>query len=80
MVGPFTTSSTPQFVCKTGAPKGCSKITRSLCRAPRHRRIATTFVVLLAIITILPAMRFMEDLIRGSLTICQPLMIEGMLV
>ncbi len=39
MVGPFTTNSTLQFVCKTSAPKGCGKIMRSLCRTPRYRRI-----------------------------------------
>jgi len=34
MFGPFTTSSTPQFICKTIAPKGCGKIMHSLCRTP----------------------------------------------
>ena len=73
MVGPFTTSSTLQFVCKTSALKGCDKTMRSLCRTPQHRRIiATTFVVLLVIITILPAMRFMEDLIRDSFVVTLP--------
>ncbi|HBF24140.1 MULTISPECIES: hypothetical protein [Nitrosomonas] len=61
-----------QSVCKTSTLKGCGKIMRSLCRTPRHRSYATTFVVLLAIITILPAMRFMEDLIRDSFVVTLP--------
>ncbi|MBV6390190.1 MAG: hypothetical protein JNIBNLAF_01856 [Nitrosomonas europaea] len=67
MATPFTTNSTLQSVCKTSALKGCGKITRSPCHAPRHRRITTIFVALLAIIMILPAMRLMEDACRGSL-------------
>lgn len=47
----------PHHILQAGSP----------CHASRHRRITTTFVALLAIIMILPAMRLMKDSCRGSL-------------
>ena len=64
---PFATSTTRQAARKTSA--------RGVAAKSRARDVAllgivvraTTFVARLAIIAILLAMRFMEDLIRGSL-------------
>jgi len=65
---PLATSTTRQAARKTSAREGVAAKSRARDVALLGIVVrATTFVARLAIIAILPAMRFMEDLIRGSL-------------